>query len=65
MRINLRASAFSRACCSFEHDGVDLTAKEDATAALRNLYGMSRHMLQNPWIQREANTFAAWEKYFS
>lgn len=50
---------------SFEHDSVDLTSKEDATAALRNLYDLSRPMLQNPWVQREAHIFAAWKKYFS
>lgn len=50
---------------AFGDDGVDLTSKQDATAALRSLYGVSRHMLQNPWVQREVDAFAAWNEYVS
>lgn len=48
---------------AFANDGVDLTSKQDATAALRSLHGTTQHTLQNPWVQHEANTFASWNNY--
>ncbi|MEP3052675.1 glycosyltransferase [Ascidiaceihabitans sp.] len=50
---------------AFANDGVDLTSKQDATAALCSLYGTTQHTLQSPWAQHEANTFASWNTYMA
>jgi glycosyltransferase involved in cell wall biosynthesis len=48
---------------AFKDDGVHLTTRENAAADLLDLYGQSLPPCPSIWLQREQDTFAAWQHY--